>query len=160
MSNSRRRKKVRKFNYTAKLDLKKISRSRTSSLVPKPRKKRERKKTDQKCWGRRGVGADSSRSTSSSNFRCLTEEALLLVYFDIRLFRQTTQGLCRYLEEEGGDEFKERGVVIGRDHRQQVRPRTSCRNPILDFFESFIWDYYVNKKSTCFEVYIGLCMQK
>ena len=34
---------------------------------------------------------------------------------------QTTQGLCHYLEEEGGEEFKKRGVVIGRDHRKQVR---------------------------------------
>ncbi|CBJ31711.1 conserved unknown protein [Ectocarpus siliculosus] len=32
---------------------------------------------------------------------------------------QTSQGLCRYLEKEGGEEFKSRGVVIGRDHRQQ-----------------------------------------
>ncbi|CAM9953061.1 unnamed protein product [Scytosiphon promiscuus] len=32
---------------------------------------------------------------------------------------QTTQGLCRYLEKEGGEEFKARGVVIGRDHRKQ-----------------------------------------
>ncbi|CAN0525746.1 unnamed protein product, partial [Laminaria digitata] len=33
---------------------------------------------------------------------------------------QTTQGLCRYLEKEGGEAFKARGVVIGRDHRKQV----------------------------------------